>query len=48
MTNSEIYFTSFYWFVCTMSTLGYGDIVPVTYEERIFVIICTFIACGKI
>lgn len=30
-----------------MSTVGYGDIVAHTHKERIYVILCTFIACGK-
>jgi hypothetical protein len=29
-----------------MLTLGYGDIVPITTLERIYVIIITFISCG--
>lgn len=29
-----------------MSTVGYGDIVATTHKERIYVILCTFIACG--
>ena len=29
-----------------MITLGYGDIVPVTIFEKIYVIFVTFISCG--
>ena len=29
-----------------MITLGYGDIVPITIIERIYVICITFISCG--
>mmetsp|Transcript_42262 Transcript_42262/g.135277 ORF Transcript_42262/g.135277 Transcript_42262/m.135277 type:complete len:608 (-) Transcript_42262:209-2032(-) len=30
------YFTSLYWSVATLSTLGYGDVVPATDTERVF------------
>ncbi|KRX01739.1 Cyclic nucleotide-binding protein [Pseudocohnilembus persalinus] len=46
LSHFEKYTFSFYWFVVTMSTLGYGDIYPKTHIERLFVIICTFISCG--
>lgn len=32
------YISSFYWSIVTMCTVGYGDIGPVTYIERVFVI----------
>ena len=33
----EIYVAAFYWSSMTMTTIGYGDIVPSTWIERIFV-----------
>ena len=32
------YVASLYWAITTMSTVGYGDIVPVNTAERIFAI----------
>jgi hypothetical protein len=29
-----------------MSTIGYGDIVPVTVQEKLYVIFMTQVACG--
>lgn len=30
------YIASFYWSIITMCTVGYGDVTPMTYRERIF------------
>jgi len=40
------YFASLYWAVATLSTLGYGDVVPTTDGERIFCIICTMLGAS--
>jgi len=42
-TNFSRYLASLYWSVATLSTLGYGDVVPSTDGERFFVVICTII-----
>ncbi|CAD8191328.1 unnamed protein product [Paramecium pentaurelia] len=38
------YVVSFYWSIVTMTTIGYGDIIPVNLTERIFCIIMTLIS----
>lgn len=45
-SNAEKYVISLYFSFITMITVGYGDITPVSYEERIFVIIMTIFSCG--
>jgi voltage-gated potassium channel Kch len=39
----EIYVAALYWSSMTMSTIGYGDIVPSTFLERIFVSIAMLV-----
>ena len=37
VSTTDIYIAAFYWSSMTMTTIGYGDIVPSTLVERIFV-----------
>ena len=36
VSDTDIYFAAFYWSSMTMTTIGYGDVVPSTLIERIF------------
>ena len=38
------YVNSLYWAMITMTTLGYGDVVPVNTMEKIFVVIIALIS----
>lgn len=40
------YTSALYFAVTTMITVGYGDIVPVTFYEILFVTIAMFVSCG--
>eukprot|EP00239_Pterosperma_sp_CCMP1384_P005519 CAMPEP_0197845274 /NCGR_PEP_ID=MMETSP1438-20131217/2229_1 /TAXON_ID=1461541 /ORGANISM="Pterosperma sp., Strain CCMP1384" /LENGTH=787 /DNA_ID=CAMNT_0043456501 /DNA_START=335 /DNA_END=2698 /DNA_ORIENTATION=+ len=40
------YLAALYWAVATLSTLGYGDVVPTTDWERLYVILCTILGAS--
>jgi len=40
---TALYLASLYWSLATLSTVGYGDVVPVTDYERAFCICCTIL-----
>jgi len=42
----EYYVTTLYYSLLTMATIGYGDIVPITNGEIIFVMIVLMTACA--
>jgi hypothetical protein len=45
MSNSELYLTSFYYTVTTITTVGYGDVSIVSKTERFFCIALMICGC---
>jgi hyperpolarization activated cyclic nucleotide-gated potassium channel 2 len=45
-SNWEQYVTSLYWAFTTIATVGYGDIAPITLEEKIFAMTTMIISSG--
>jgi hyperpolarization activated cyclic nucleotide-gated potassium channel 2 len=46
-TTLDSYVTSIYYAVTTITTIGYGDISPVSTTEKIFFLFMAFVACGN-
>merc|ERR1719217_757453 len=44
--SGDIYVASLYWSVMTITSIGYGDITPVRFEEYLLCVI--FMLCGAI
>lgn len=42
--ETQSYIASIYWCIVTMTTIGYGDIIPATFRERLFSIVMCVIA----
>ena len=43
---SSRYISSMYWAFTTMSAVGYGDIVPITKNERTYTMASMIMSCG--
>lgn len=42
---AEQYVTSYYWGITVLSTVGFGDITPQTWEEKLFAILAELFGC---
>jgi CRP-like cAMP-binding protein len=45
-STTDQYITSIYYFITTMTTVGYGDITPITMNEKLYAMFSMLIACG--
>ncbi|KAF0694775.1 Aste57867_14373 [Aphanomyces stellatus] len=45
-STSTQYIASLYWAVVTILTIGYGDVVGVTADEKVVAILCMIVGCG--
>ena len=45
VTLAEQYVTAYYWAITTLSTVGYGDVTPKTFSERVFAICAEMFGC---
>ena len=43
---TDLYVTAAAWALTTISTVGYGDMYPVSPNEKIFGTLCMIFACG--
>ena len=41
----DIYITAFYWAITVLSTVGFGDVTPRTWKEKLFAIVAELFGC---
>ena len=44
--NDEKYIAALYWAFATMTTVGYGDIYPISINEKLFAMAAMLVSCG--